>query len=49
MAHRILFFSIDLGAEYLSYLESIETHAPAFLPLNMSAVGSVVTIMLCNR
>ena len=38
---HILFFSIVLGAEYLSYVKSIETHARAFLPLNISAVGSV--------
>ena len=34
-------FSIVLGAEYLSYVKSIETHARTFLPLNISAVGSV--------
>ena len=42
MAPRIFIFSIVLGAEYLSYVKSIETHARAFLPLNTSAVGSVV-------
>ena len=30
-----------MGVEYLSYVKSIETHALAFLPLNISAVGSV--------
>ena len=34
-------FSIVLGAEYLSYVISIETHARTFLPLNISAVSSV--------
>ena len=41
-APRIFIFSIVLGAEYLSYVKSIETHARAFLPLNISAVGSVI-------
>ena len=36
-------FSIVLGAEYLSYVKSIETHACAFLPLNILAVGSVTS------
>ena len=30
-----------MGAEYLSYVKSIKTHAHAFLLLNISAVGSV--------
>ena len=33
-----------MGAEYFFYMKSIETHARAFLPLNISAVGSVETI-----
>ena len=37
----IFIFSIVLGAEYLSYVKSIETHARTFLPLNISAIGSV--------
>ena len=41
MAPRIFIFSIVLGSENLSYVKSIETHARAFLPLNISAVGSV--------
>ena len=41
-APRIFIFSIVLGAENLSYVKSIETHARAFLPLNISAIGSVV-------
>ena len=40
-APKIFIFSIVLGAEYLSYVKSIETHARTFLPLNISAVGSV--------
>ena len=40
-APRILIFSIVLGAENLSYVKSIETHARAFLPLNISAISSV--------
>ena len=45
-APRIFIFSIVLGAEYLSYVKSIETHARTFLPLNISAVGSVLTFTL---
>ena len=40
-APRIFIFSIVLGAEYSSYVKSIETHARTFLPLNISVVGSV--------
>ena len=40
-APRIFIFSIVLGAEYLSDVKSIETHACTFLPLYISAVGSV--------
>ena len=40
-APRILIFLIFLGAENLSYVKSIETHARAFLPLNISAISSV--------
>ena len=35
------FFSIVLGADYLSYVKSIVAHARTFLPLNISAVDSV--------
>ena len=34
----IFIFSIVLGAENLSYVKYIETHAHAFLPLNISAI-----------
>ena len=40
-APRILIFSIAMGADYTFYVKSIETHARAFLPLNISAIGSV--------
>ena len=37
----IFIFSIVLGAEYLSYMKSIETHARAFLTLNILSIGTV--------
>ena len=40
-APRIFIFSIVLGAENLLYVKSIETHARAFLPLNISAICTV--------
>ena len=40
-AHRIFIFSIVLGAEYLSYVKSIETHARAFFSLNILFIGTV--------
>ena len=40
-APRIFIFSIVLGAEYLSYVKSIETHAWAFLTLNILSIGTV--------
>ena len=36
---------MPIGAKYLSYVKSIETHARAFLPLNISAVGSVKRVL----
>ena len=45
-APRIFIFLIVKGAEYLPYMKSIETHARAFLPLNISAVGSVINVVL---
>ena len=45
-ALRIFIFSIVLGAKYLSYVRSIETHVRIFLPLNISAVGSVLIMNL---
>ena len=48
-APRIFIFSIVLGAENLSYEKSIETHARAFLPLNISAISSVVFLNLALR
>ena len=41
---RIFIFSIVLGVEYLSYMKSIETYARAFLPLDISSVGSVYRV-----
>ena len=40
-APRVLIFSIVLGAECLSYLKSIETHARAFLTLIILSIGTV--------
>ena len=40
-APRIFIFSTVLGAENLSYVKSIEPHVRTFLPLDISAVGSV--------
>ena len=37
----IFIFLIVLGAENLSYVKSIETHARTYLPLNISAISSV--------
>ena len=44
----IFIFSIVLGAEYLSYVKSIETHARPFLPLNISAVGTVQNVTIAG-
>ena len=41
MATRIFIFSIVQGAKYLSCMKSIETHACAFLTLNISSIGTV--------
>ena len=43
MTPRILIFSIAMGAENLSCVKSFETHARTFLPLNISAISSVLT------
>jgi hypothetical protein len=40
-APRIFIFSIVLGAENLSYVKSIATHARAFLTLNILSIGKV--------
>jgi hypothetical protein len=40
-APMIFIFSIVLGAEYLSYVKSIETHAHACLTLNIPSIGTV--------
>ena len=36
-----MIFSIAMGAEYLFYMKSIETHARAFLALNILGIGTV--------
>ena len=41
-APRILIFSIAMGAEYSFYVKTIETHARAFLTLNILAMGRVL-------
>ena len=41
-APRIFIFLIVLGAEYSSYVKSIETHACAFLTLNILSIGTVI-------
>ena len=38
-----------MGAENLSCVKSIETHARAFLPLNISAISSVLLVAHCYR
>ena len=43
-APRILIFSIAMGADYSFYVKTIETHAGTFLPLNNSAIGTVIGI-----
>ena len=40
-APRILIFSIAMGADHSFYVKTIETHARAFLPINISAIGTV--------
>ena len=45
-APRILIFSIAMGADYSFYVKTIETHARAFLPLNISAIGTVLYILI---
>ena len=37
-----MIFSIAMGAEYLFYMKSIETHARAFLALIILGVGTVI-------
>ena len=41
MAPRILIFSIAMDGHNSFYMKTIETHACAFLPLNISAIGTV--------
>ena len=37
-----MIFSIAMGAEYLFYMKSIETHARAFLALIILGIGTVL-------
>ena len=41
-APRIVIFSNSLGADYLFYVKTIEIYVCAFLPLNNSAIGTVL-------
>ena len=41
MAPRILIFPIAMDADYSFYVKTIETHARAFLTLNILAISSV--------
>ena len=43
-APRILIFSIAMGADYSFYVKTIETHNPAFLTLNILAIGRVYVV-----
>jgi hypothetical protein len=47
-ALRILIFSVVLGAENLSYMKSIETHARAFLTLNILSIGDVKVVKMAQ-
>ena len=38
-----------MGADLLFYLKTIETNACAFLPLNISAIGTVMFIILPKK
>ena len=40
-----MIFSIAMGAEYLFYMKSIETHARAFLALIILGIGTVITLL----
>ena len=46
MAPRIFIFSIVLGAEFLSYLKSIETHARAFSRLISDGISGVCQVRI---
>ena len=41
MTPRIVIFSIAMGADYLFCVKTIETHAGAFLALNILAISRV--------
>ncbi len=46
MAPTIFISSIVLGAKYLSYVKSIETHARAFLTLNILSIATVWDVVI---
>ena len=41
-----MIFSIAMGAEYLFYMKSIETHARAFWALIILPIGTVIRVNL---
>ena len=43
-----MIFSIAMGAAYSFYVKTIETHVRTFLPLNISAIGTVGIIKKAN-
>ena len=47
-APRIFIFSVVLGAENLSYVKSIVTHAGTFLTLNILSIGTVLGQTNCD-
>ena len=49
MASRIFIFSIVLGAKYLSYVKSIETHARAVLTINILSIGTVQLLSVFKK
>ena len=43
------FFSIAMGADYSFYVKSIETNACAFLTLNVSTIGRVLSFIVARK
>ena len=41
-----MIFSIAMGADYSFCVKTIETHARTFLPLNISAIGTVMDVVV---
>ena len=42
-------YLIAMGADHSFYVKTIEIHARAFLPLNISAIGTVVCVQLVYK